>query len=68
MENYFSYFQIFQIPLANYNESGECVVDKAQKRHYSFKCPHCKMIAFLGFEVTAYKSVKKMAICCQMYM
>ena len=67
MENYFSYcqrfkknrcnyFQFFKIPLANYNDGGKYVLDEAQKRHCSFKCPRCKMIAFLDFEVAANES------------
>ena len=67
MENYFSYyqrskknrcncFQFFKIPLANYNDSGKYVLDEGQKRHYLFKCPHCKMIASLDFEVAANES------------
>ena len=64
MENYFSYyqrykknrcdyFQFFKIPLANYNDSVKRVLDEAQKRHYLFKSRHCKMTAFLDFEVAA---------------
>ena len=67
MENYFSYyqrykknrcnyFQFFKIPPANYNDSGKYVLDAAQKRHCSFKCSRCKMIAFLDFEVAANES------------
>ena len=60
MENYLSYwkckksccnfYQVFKIPLANYNNSGKCMVDKVQKRHYSFYCQACKMITFSDFE------------------
>ena len=38
------------MPLAKYNVSDKCVLDKAQKRRYSFYCPLCKMVTFLEFE------------------
>ena len=67
MENYISryqrckknrcnYFQYFKMPVANYSDSGECVLDETQKRHYSFKCPCSKMIPFLDFKEAANES------------
>ena len=64
MENYFSYYQkcqknccnfyqFFKIPLANYDDSGKCVLSEVQKRLYSLYCPLCKMIKFLDFEKVA---------------
>ena len=76
MENYFSYYQkcksgcnfywFFKIPLANYDDSGKCMLDEAQERHCSFHCPFCKMITFLDFEVAVNKSAvifKEMMVC-----
>ena len=40
----------FLISLNNYNDDGKCLLDKAQKRQFSFLCPFCKMVTFLNFE------------------
>lgn len=55
-KNKCNYFQFFKNPVTSYNDSGECILDEAQKRHYSFKCLCFKMTTFLDFEVTANKS------------
>ena len=52
-----NFYQFFKILLANYDDSGKCVLNKAQKRLHSFydnmKNVICKMITFLDFEKAA---------------
>ena len=48
-----NFYQYFRIPLANYDDNGKCVLDKAHKRLYSFLCPSWKMVSFLNFETAA---------------
>ena len=39
--------------MAKFDSSGTCVLNEAQKTHYSFYCPLCQMIRFLDFQEAA---------------
>ena len=64
MENRFFYYQRFKnkncyfydcfpVFLDYYGNEGNCALQEAQKRLYSFECKQCKMITFVDFKQVA---------------
>ena len=48
--NFFFFYSYFKIFLINYDNDGNCTLDKMKKRLYSFLCTLFKMVTFLDLE------------------
>ena len=55
-KNECNFYHFFKVLLNDYDGDAKCLLDKVEKRHYSFLCPLCKMVTFSDFERAANES------------
>ena len=56
-KNQCNFHRFFKILLNNYSDDGKCLLNKKQKRNYSFLYPFHKIVTFLDFDAAAAENV-----------